>query len=480
MIAFEEYPQAFVVVAGTGADIDFVAGDGAGMTAWPSGGHFPDESSFLYKRQYLADQEPCQLDVFRFHDVSVIVTWGGSFAAEDPVCRDHGSVFVVINKDVHGDQMVAAAPFPVVMVFIVAVVLNQELRDEKPLLFAVIFVQVFKDRVRVFDAGDAVVFQIDNVNPVIGPCHKTVGVMAVRGTDNGSLNAEALQFGFRGQGRRAYCFAYAENREYRGHTNCYRQCRQAFQPAACFFSCHCQSLPCQFNQRFLRSDLMSNPRFLNYNIDFEQVISGNFYYNDLAEENILCDIIQLIRVSLNHHKKTDGFLAGWKRFAKNLFQETVSSLINGFSQKGEDITMNKAECLRLLKKFEGSTLIKYCGLRLEDADCGWVKASMPVKEEITNPFGYIHGGVLNILIDSAGGIVCWTVGCKVCTLNLSTSYMGNVQAGHTVFAEASVVRKTDHVIFTEVKVYSDGGDVLAKGSAAMYIVGAYEKIPPRW
>ena len=142
--------------------------------------------------------------------------------------------------------------------------------------------------------------------------------------------------------------------------------------------------------------------------------------------------------------------------------------------------MDKAECLQLLKKFEGSTFIKYCGLTLESADCGWVKASMPVKEEITNPFGYIHGGALQTLIDSAGGIVCWTVGCKVCTLGLSTSFMSNVKVGHRVFAEARVVRKTDHVVFTEVQVYSDEGDILAKGSATMYIVGTYEKIPPRW
>ena len=53
--------------------------------------------------------------------------------------------------------------------------------------------------------------------------------------------------------------------------------------------------------------------------------------------------------------------------------------------------MNKEECLQLLKKFEGSTFINYCGVKLEDADCGWVKASMPVKKEITNPFGFIHG-----------------------------------------------------------------------------------------
>ena len=114
--------------------------------------------------------------------------------------------------------------------------------------------------------------------------------------------------------------------------------------------------------------------------------------------------------------------------------------------------MNKEECLQLLKKFEGSTFINYCGVKLEDADCGWVKASMPVKKEITNPFGFIHGGALDTLIDSAGGIVCWTVGCKVCTLSLSTSFMSNVKVGHTVFAEAGVVSKTDHVIFTEVNV----------------------------
>jgi acyl-coenzyme A thioesterase PaaI-like protein len=58
--------------------------------------------------------------------------------------------------------------------------------------------------------------------------------------------------------------------------------------------------------------------------------------------------------------------------------------------------------------------------------------------------------------------------------------MSNVKVGHMVFAEARVVRKTDHVVFTEVQVYSDEGDILAKGSATMYIVGTYEKIPPQW
>ena len=102
--------------------------------------------------------------------------------------------------------------------------------------------------------------------------------------------------------------------------------------------------------------------------------------------------------------------------------------------------MDKKECLQLLKKFEGSGFIKYCGIALEDADCGWVRTSMQVKEEVINPFGYVHGGALNTLIDTTGGIV----------------------------------------FFVEVKVYSDENEILSKASATFYITGNYSKIPPKW
>ena len=142
--------------------------------------------------------------------------------------------------------------------------------------------------------------------------------------------------------------------------------------------------------------------------------------------------------------------------------------------------MNKQECLQLLKRFEGSSFIEHCGIKLEDADCGWVKSSMPVTGKITNPFGYIHGGAIATLMDTTGGIVCWTVGCTVCTLDLDTNFMKNVKVGRTVFAEARILRKTEHVIFVEVQVYSDENEMLSKGKVTMYITGTYDKIPPKW
>ena len=58
--------------------------------------------------------------------------------------------------------------------------------------------------------------------------------------------------------------------------------------------------------------------------------------------------------------------------------------------------------------------------------------------------------------------------------------MKNVKEGHTIFAEAQILRKTNHVVFVDVKVYSDEGDILSKGKVTMYITGTYDKIPPQW
>ena len=144
------------------------------------------------------------------------------------------------------------------------------------------------------------------------------------------------------------------------------------------------------------------------------------------------------------------------------------------------LRMDKKECLQLLKKFEGSSFINYCGIEMEGAECGWVRTSMKVKKEITNPFGYIHGGALNTLIDTTGGIVCWTVGCTVCTLELSTSFIKNVRSGHIIFSEAKIISKTNHVVFVDIKVYSDEGETLSRARGTYYITGVYDKIPPKW
>ena len=75
--------------------------------------------------------------------------------------------------------MMAAAPFAKLMVFIVAVVMDQELCDEQPFLFAVFLVQVFKHRFRVLNAGNAVVFEVKDIHLPVYVRHKSVRIIAV-------------------------------------------------------------------------------------------------------------------------------------------------------------------------------------------------------------------------------------------------------------------------------------------------------------
>ena len=103
----------------------------------------------------------------------------GAFTTEEPVSRNHVPVYVIIHKDVHGNQMMTATPFAKLMVFIVAVVMDQELCDEQPFLFTVFLVQVFKHRLRVLDASNAVVFEIKDIHLPVYVRHKTVRIVSV-------------------------------------------------------------------------------------------------------------------------------------------------------------------------------------------------------------------------------------------------------------------------------------------------------------
>ena len=101
-----------------------------------------------------------------------------------------------------------AAPFSAMMLFVVTVIADQELYDSEPVFLLPFRKQFVEKVVVVFDAGDAVVLKVNNVVFITDPCHKSFRIIPVGGTGNGSLNAEALQLGFRGLRRRgAYCLA---------------------------------------------------------------------------------------------------------------------------------------------------------------------------------------------------------------------------------------------------------------------------------
>lgn len=93
--------------------------------------------------------------------------------------------------------------------------------------------------------------------------------------------------------------------------------------------------------------------------------------------------------------------------------------------------------------------------RVEEAEDGRVVLSMPVRDDLTNFSGNLHGGVLATLVDTASALAIrntfedpWTPG--LATTDLTVSYVR--PANGEVRAEAEVVRVGDSLAVTTVEV----------------------------
>ena len=72
---------------------------------------------------------------------------------------------------------------------------------------------------------------------------------------------------------------------------------------------------------------------------------------------------------------------------------------------------------------------------IETLDVGEVKLIMPIVGGIyTNVYGFVHGGSLFTLVDSAMGIACLTTGNLVVTSDTSIRFITNAKKGSVLTA----------------------------------------------
>lgn len=90
-----------------------------------------------------------------------------------------------------------------------------------------------------------------------------------------------------------------------------------------------------------------------------------------------------------------------------------------------------------------------------------------------NPAGRVHGGALLTLLDHAISTVAWEASARApcVTVQLSTQFLGAVEAGQFAEARARVVRKTGSLLFLDGAVVVDGGLVVS-AQAVLKALGA--------
>ena len=116
----------------------------------------------------------------------------------------------------------------------------------------------------------------------------------------------------------------------------------------------------------------------------------------------------------------------------------------------------------------------YLGLRTTGVGPGLLTCELEVRDELLNPFGSLHGGVIAALVDHVLGAVLYPViprGAWAATTEFKLNLLAPV-AGGIVAAEATIISKTKRTAVVRIDVTNDGNAV---GAAQ----GTVTIVPPR-
>ena len=102
---------------------------------------------------------------------------------------------------------------------------------------------------------------------------------------------------------------------------------------------------------------------------------------------------------------------------------------------------------------------------VEDAEEGSLTFSFVVRNEMTNPAGTLHGGVIAAMMDDVMGATMFTLPAssfKV-SINLNVDFLYAAKEGDKVFARTQVVKNGARIVNITCDLTNEAGKVLAKG-----------------
>ncbi|MBL7774058.1 MAG: PaaI family thioesterase [Chitinophagaceae bacterium] len=136
--------------------------------------------------------------------------------------------------------------------------------------------------------------------------------------------------------------------------------------------------------------------------------------------------------------------------------------------------MNSIDTLAKLKQLEGhyfthtrSKAGKWLNYKLVKADDGYLEATLSIREEMTNPNGMLHGGMIGMICDELCGLAFYTKGYPTfyTTVNLAIDFLYSAPIHSQITAKASVLRSGKKIANTECTLYDEQGNIVAHATS---------------
>jgi len=117
-----------------------------------------------------------------------------------------------------------------------------------------------------------------------------------------------------------------------------------------------------------------------------------------------------------------------------------------------------------------SPYMRWLKAKIISAEKGHTKVEICIREEMTNPLGMLHGGVIASIHDEITGLTNACLGQmgSFVTTDLHTRFFRPAKNGETIIAEGTIVRAGKSVVFAESMIFDQAGNLLSSGSATLY------------
>ena len=113
--------------------------------------------------------------------------------------------------------------------------------------------------------------------------------------------------------------------------------------------------------------------------------------------------------------------------------------------------------------------IQLLDMRISELSDGYCKGEMPLRPEILNPLGNVHGGCTFALADTIGGSAALTHGNSVVTVDSSIHYLTPACNTEKLVAEAKEIKYGSTIAVYEVNVYKADGTMVATSIQSYFV-----------
>lgn len=119
----------------------------------------------------------------------------------------------------------------------------------------------------------------------------------------------------------------------------------------------------------------------------------------------------------------------------------------------------------------------FLGMELSDVRKGYARVRLPMKEELLQSLGVVHGGAIFSPADSAGAMSVLGMLDKdeyCITLEMKINYVKSFERG-AIIAEGRIVSKGNRIAVSQVNIVSDEGDTIAQALGTFMIISKKDK-----